>query len=75
MTYDTPPEFDTIGVVRRPIEKKQVCLFSNNNCKHFVNGEHRCFIFKQKCELMPKMIWGINQFNELVELSFIIEQV
>lgn len=51
-------------------EQKKKCLFVDENCKHFTNGEHRCMIFHQKCGLMPKMEYGINQFGELVTIIF-----
>lgn len=66
-------EFEISGIIRKPIEKTVKCLFTDMECKHFINKEHRCIIFKQKCDLIPKVMWGINQFNELVEMSFITE--
>lgn len=53
------------------------CIFDNNiDCKHFINEEHRCFIFSQRCDsLKYKMEFGINQFGDIVSLIFKQQQI
>ncbi len=61
------------GIIREPYKEDKKCLFVNEECKHYMGNEHRCVICKQKCEVMPNMMYGINQFGELVELIFFTE--
>lgn len=50
------------------------CIFDSDiNCKHFINNEYRCFIFKQKCQVIEskyKFEIGINTFGDVVSLTF-----
>lgn len=50
----------------------KACIFNNTiGCGHFINGEYRCIIFKQKCDnLKYRTEYGINQFGDLVSLIF-----